>query len=86
MYFIKIIGVCLVEAESSRNTAAVGPANSNGSRDYGLFQINNKYWCSNGVAGKDCNVKCEGILNIFISTLNYFDTCDAKFTENSCLM
>ncbi|XP_026471311.1 lysozyme-like [Ctenocephalides felis] len=53
--------VCLVEAESSRNTAAVGPANSNGSRDYGLFQINNKYWCSNGVAGKDCNVKCEDL-------------------------
>jgi len=31
--------VCLVLSESSGNTAAVGAVNSDGSRDYGLFQV-----------------------------------------------
>ncbi|XP_047507076.1 lysozyme-like [Pieris napi] len=54
--------VCLVENESSRNTAKVGRVNKNGSRDYGLFQINDKYWCSNtNTAGKDCNVTCAQV-------------------------
>jgi hypothetical protein len=32
-------GVCLIMAESSGNTAAKGGPNSNGSYDYGLFQV-----------------------------------------------
>ncbi|CAB3238779.1 unnamed protein product [Arctia plantaginis] len=52
--------VCLIEAESSRNTGIVSQPNSNGSRDWGLFQINDKYWCSTtNLPGKDCNVRCE---------------------------
>ncbi|XP_068632297.1 lysozyme-like [Battus philenor] len=52
--------VCLVENESSRRTDAVGKPNRDGSRDYGLFQINDRYWCSNtNTPGKDCNVTCE---------------------------
>ncbi|XP_041988125.1 lysozyme-like [Aricia agestis] len=55
--------VCLVENESSRTTSKVGPVNSNRSRDYGLFQINDKYWCSNTkTPGKDCNVTCADLL------------------------
>ncbi|CAG4985650.1 unnamed protein product [Parnassius apollo] len=55
--------VCLVESESSRTTHYVGKVNKNGSRDYGLFQINDKYWCSNtSTAGKDCNVTCNDLL------------------------
>ncbi|RVE49532.1 hypothetical protein evm_005873 [Chilo suppressalis] len=51
--------VCLVEKESGRRTNAIGPTNSNGSRDHGLFQINDKYWCSTtNKPGKDCNVTC----------------------------
>ncbi|CAG9785785.1 unnamed protein product [Diatraea saccharalis] len=51
--------VCLVEKESSRSTSALSPVNSNGSRDHGLFQINDKYWCSTtNQPGKDCNVTC----------------------------
>lgn len=54
--------VCLVEAESSRKTHKIGKVNKNGSRDYGLFQINDKYWCSNtNTAGKDCNVTCADV-------------------------
>lgn len=53
-------GVCLVENESARNTDKTN-SNRNGSKDYGLFQINDKYWCSNsGSPGKDCNVTCAG--------------------------
>ncbi|XP_063242984.1 lysozyme-like [Bacillus rossius redtenbacheri] len=54
--------VCLVEAESSRNTAAVGGPNSDGSHDYGLFQINDRYWCSHGSAGNGCQVRCEDLI------------------------
>ena len=32
-------GVCLVMSESSGNTAAVGPPNTDGSTDHGLFQV-----------------------------------------------
>ncbi|XP_026331784.1 uncharacterized protein LOC113239129 [Hyposmocoma kahamanoa] len=55
--------VCLVESESSRYTDIVSKPNSNGSRDYGLFQINDRYWCSNtNKPGKDCNVTCAALL------------------------
>ncbi|CAK1540729.1 unnamed protein product [Leptosia nina] len=55
--------VCLVENESSRRTDLVSKKNTNGSRDYGLFQINDKYWCSNnGKPGKDCNVACDQLI------------------------
>ncbi|OWR44725.1 lysozyme II [Danaus plexippus plexippus] len=54
--------VCLVEHESGRNTSKIGKVNKNGSRDYGLFQINDKYWCSNTSSkGKDCNVTCAEV-------------------------
>nr|2RSC_A Chain A, Lysozyme [Bombyx mori] len=54
--------VCLVEHESSRDTSKTN-TNRNGSKDYGLFQINDRYWCSKGASpGKDCNVKCSDLL------------------------
>ncbi|XP_013149139.1 PREDICTED: lysozyme-like [Papilio polytes] len=56
--------VCLVENESSRRTDVIGKPNSDGSRDYGLFQINDRYWCSNtNTPGKDCNVTCKQLLS-----------------------
>ncbi|KAJ8721288.1 hypothetical protein PYW07_002064 [Mythimna separata] len=63
--------VCLVEHESGRYTHRVSPMNSNGSRDYGLFQINDRYWCSTtNRPGKDCNVTCAQLLldNITIAS------------------
>ncbi|CAG4985643.1 unnamed protein product [Parnassius apollo] len=60
--------VCLVEKESSRRTDIVSRPNGDGSRDYGLFQINDRYWCSNtGQPGKDCNVTCKQLLSDNIS-------------------
>ncbi|XP_066996509.2 lysozyme [Anabrus simplex] len=55
--------VCLVQSESSGDSSKKGGPNKNGSYDYGLFQINSKYWCKNGVKGGDCNIKCEDLLN-----------------------
>ncbi|KAJ9592165.1 hypothetical protein L9F63_001281 [Diploptera punctata] len=54
--------MCIAQHESSFNTAAKH-TNTNGSIDYGLFQINDKYWCEHGKAGKDCNVQCESLTN-----------------------
>ncbi|XP_026750267.2 lysozyme-like [Galleria mellonella] len=55
--------VCLVENESGRRTDIVGKPNKNGSRDYGLFQINDKYWCNNTTKpGKGCNITCSQLL------------------------
>ncbi|XP_067002032.2 lysozyme [Anabrus simplex] len=59
--------VCLVEAESGRNTAAKGGPNRDGSYDFGLFQINSRYWCGLNGKGGDCNIKCSDLLNDDIS-------------------
>ncbi|XP_053689352.1 lysozyme-like [Sabethes cyaneus] len=56
--------VCLAKAESSLSTTATN-LNTNGSRDYGLFQINNKYWCSTPgykSASNDCGVACSALM------------------------
>ena len=50
--------MCLVKHESSYNSRTKGPRNKNGSYDYGIFQINDKYWCKVGSAGGDCNIDC----------------------------
>lgn len=52
--------VCLVKGESAFNSSAIGGPNSNGSSDWGLFQINDNYWCTLEGAGNDCNVNCYG--------------------------
>lgn len=67
MYFI--LGVCLVEAESSGNTAAKGGPNTDGSYDYGLFQINNRYWCKDGSAGGECHIDCNSKFQNFINII-----------------
>ncbi|KAJ8721287.1 hypothetical protein PYW07_002062 [Mythimna separata] len=55
--------VCLIENESSRRTGVVGKPNNDGSRDHGLFQINDRYWCSEStVPGKDCYVTCAEVM------------------------
>lgn len=63
---------CLVKHESGYNSRAKGARNRNGSYDYGIFQINDKYWCKVGSAGGDCNIDCNSkILKKFTKLLNY---------------
>ncbi|XP_066469532.1 lysozyme C, milk isozyme-like [Tiliqua scincoides] len=56
--------VCMAFYESRFNTAAVGPPNSDGSRDYGIFQINSRYWCTNGQgpSANGCRTSCNNFL------------------------
>nr|XP_045593101.1 lysozyme C-like [Procambarus clarkii] len=62
--------VCLAQYESSFNTAATNK-NTNGSRDYGIFQINDKYWCQGGIRTTNyCNIQCSSTLVNRDSTSN----------------
>lgn len=59
-YAYCILGICLLKHESDFDTNKV-TINSNGSRKYGLFQINSRF-CQENRRGGECNVKCEGSL------------------------
>ncbi|XP_034566096.1 lysozyme C [Notolabrus celidotus] len=54
--------VCLSEWESHYNTQATNH-NTDGSADYGIFQINSRYWCDNGTPTSNaCNIRCSELL------------------------
>ncbi|KAF9406998.1 hypothetical protein HW555_012836 [Spodoptera exigua] len=57
--------VCLIEAESSKRTHVVGGSNSDGSHDYGLFQINNRYWCNDDLLLDDISIASQCSKTIF---------------------
>ena len=56
LYVHNFTGLCLVNQESSYRYNIVH-TNSDGSTDYGLFQINSRYWCKgvNGYSGATCS-------------------------------
>uniref|UniRef100_A0A8D3DU02 lysozyme n=1 Tax=Scophthalmus maximus TaxID=52904 RepID=A0A8D3DU02_SCOMX len=53
--------VCLSQWESSYNTRATN-RNTDGSTDYGIFQINSRWWCDNGQTptSNACGISCSG--------------------------
>ncbi|XP_030079479.1 lysozyme P-like isoform X2 [Drosophila hydei] len=60
------IWTCIAEHESSYRTGVVGPPNSDGSNDYGIFQINDRYWCqppNNKQSANGCGVSCTALLS-----------------------
>jgi lysozyme C len=59
--------LCLIQYESSFTTSKRGGPNKDGSYDYGLFQINSKYWCRIGQVGGDCNENCNNFLDNNVS-------------------
>ncbi|XP_062409475.1 lysozyme C II-like [Sardina pilchardus] len=62
--------VCLSRWESSYNTQATN-VNTDGSTDYGIFQINSKWWCNDGKtprAKNACNINCSALLTDNIQT------------------
>lgn len=61
--------ICLVANESGYNTRAKGGPNWDGSYDWGLFQINDYYWCTTSGATRynDCNVSCSKLVDDNIS-------------------
>ena len=49
-------GLCLTKWESSYNTKATNYNPSNESTDYGIYQINSKWWCKTPKAVDGCPV------------------------------
>ncbi|KAF2353768.1 Glycoside hydrolase family 22 [Trinorchestia longiramus] len=58
--------VCLVKSESNYNTAAMN-TNRNGSKDYGLFQINDYFWCKSSSGSNGCGIACSKLRDNNIS-------------------
>ena len=56
--------VCISKWESSFNCGATNH-NTDGSTDYGLFEINSYYWCSGDAKSKynECNASCSSLMN-----------------------
>ncbi|XP_030599106.1 lysozyme C-like [Archocentrus centrarchus] len=56
--------VCLTKHESNFNTGATN-RNTDGSTDYGIFQINNRWWCDNGSfrSSNACKTSCRALLS-----------------------
>ncbi|XP_029025769.1 lysozyme C-like [Betta splendens] len=61
--------VCLTRHESNFNTDAINH-NTDGSTDYGIFQINSRWWCDKGdgtPTANGCNIKCSSLLSDDVS-------------------
>ncbi|KAM7393332.1 hypothetical protein PAMA_008136 [Pampus argenteus] len=61
--------VCLTKWESSYNTRVINH-NTDGSTDYGIFQINSRWWCEDGRTPRSvnaCGIKCSELLTDDIS-------------------
>ncbi|XP_039593338.1 lysozyme C-1-like [Polypterus senegalus] len=56
--------VCLAKWESDYNTNAENH-NTDGSTDYGIFQINSRLWCRDGIirSADGCGIPCSRLLN-----------------------
>uniref|UniRef100_UPI0020212D25 lysozyme C-2-like n=1 Tax=Myodes glareolus TaxID=447135 RepID=UPI0020212D25 len=59
------LGVCLAQHESSFNTRATNFNSKRRGTDYGIFQINSRYWCNDGRtprAVNGCRISCNVLL------------------------
>ncbi|XP_028614907.1 lysozyme C-2 [Grammomys surdaster] len=62
--------VCLAQHESNYNTRATNYNPGDRSTDYGIFQINSRYWCNDGKtprAVNACGIPCSALLQDDIS-------------------
>ncbi|XP_040852393.1 lysozyme C [Ochotona curzoniae] len=62
--------MCLAKWESSYNTKATNYNPGDKSTDYGIFQINSRYWCNDGKTPKSvnaCRIPCSALLQDDIS-------------------
>ncbi|KAH1180764.1 lysozyme C-like [Mauremys mutica] len=57
--------VCMAAHESSYNTQATNYNSWDGSTDFGIFQINSRYWCQNGdeYSSNICQIPCSDLLS-----------------------
>ncbi|XP_032068107.1 lysozyme C, milk isozyme-like [Thamnophis elegans] len=57
--------ICLAYYETNYNSGLVGEPNWDGSRNYGIFQINSRWWCNNyqGHTANHCKKSCSAFTN-----------------------
>uniref|UniRef100_G3Q2S7 lysozyme n=1 Tax=Gasterosteus aculeatus aculeatus TaxID=481459 RepID=G3Q2S7_GASAC len=63
--FYGIIRVCLSYSESGYSTTATN-FNTDGSTDYGIFQINSRWWCEDGRTPRSknaCSISCSALVS-----------------------
>ncbi|XP_077689207.1 lysozyme C, tracheal isozyme-like isoform X3 [Eretmochelys imbricata] len=56
-------GLCAARYESNLNTRATHSNKPSRSTDYGIFQINSRWWCNDGKtprAKNGCGIQCHG--------------------------
>ncbi|CAN9504738.1 unnamed protein product [Ophioblennius macclurei] len=72
--------VCLSRWESSYNTQATNQ-NRDGSTDYGIFQINSRYWCKKdgSPSHNGCNINCNALLT---DNVNVAITCAKRVVRD----
>ncbi|KAL6084632.1 hypothetical protein STEG23_025814, partial [Scotinomys teguina] len=60
--------LCVAHYESGFDTSFVDH-NSDGSSEYGIFQLNSAWWCNNGVTSTQnlCHMNCNDLLNNHIT-------------------
>ncbi|SPP84776.1 lysozyme P-like [Drosophila guanche] len=56
---------CIAEKQSNYHTDAVSPANKEGFRSYGIFQISNQYWCYSANETPR-EVECRTVCEVFL--------------------
>ena len=71
--------VCIARWESHYNTSAIGTLNWDGSKDLGLFQVSEKWWCEWGSKGKGCRMDCNG--RMFKRITYFIKTSRAFFSQ-----
>ncbi|ELW67944.1 lysozyme C [Tupaia chinensis] len=62
--------MCVAKWESGYNTKAINNNRKDQSTDYGIFQINSRYWCNDGKTPKAvnaCRVSCNDMMKDDIS-------------------
>ncbi|KAK3912700.1 Lysozyme C II [Frankliniella fusca] len=73
--------MCIAYRESRYDSLHINK-NIDGSQDYGLFQINNRYWCTNSESPQPnqdmCNVTCDKVLYSLDETIKCIKIMYAK--------
>ncbi|XP_034235752.1 lysozyme C-like [Thrips palmi] len=74
--------MCIAFRESRYDSTHINTINTDGSKDYGLFQINNRWWCHNNESPAPnqnlCNVPCDRVLKNMDATVKCIKTMYAK--------
>ncbi|KAM5287696.1 lysozyme C [Ctenodactylus gundi] len=74
--------MCLARWESNYNTQATNYNPGDGSTDYGIFQINSRYWCNDGKtpgAVNACGIPCSVLLQ---DDVNQAVTCAKRVVSD----